>query len=184
MSLKWWIVVVIRAALVPSSTGQVWVVVNLDNKLVKNLFLLNRTIEYYSLVPRERHERKESNDSTLGLCIVPKESHGCPGLHSKAFSSKTNHNLFSLQNCWSILIRVMGKHLVKVLCLMRVKCGTRVTLLSVGTREYPATSFVSGGQADTTARNQVKKRWKSPWRVSGPPLRRWAGKQKWVSVQT
>ena len=31
-------------------------------------------------MPKERHEQKESNDSTLGLCIVPKESHGCPGL--------------------------------------------------------------------------------------------------------
>ena len=29
----------------------------------------------YSLVPKERHVRKESNGSTLGLCVVPKESH-------------------------------------------------------------------------------------------------------------
>ena len=35
-----------------------------------------------------------------------------------------------------ILIRVMGEHLVKVLIIMRVMCGTRVTLLSFGIREY------------------------------------------------
>ena len=29
----------------------------------------------YSLVPKERHVQKESNGSTLGLCVVPKESH-------------------------------------------------------------------------------------------------------------
>ena len=29
----------------------------------------------YSLVPKERHVRKESNGSTFGLCVVPKESH-------------------------------------------------------------------------------------------------------------
>ena len=91
---------------------------------------------YYSLVLKERHVQKESNDSTLGLCIVPKESHGCTGLHSRAISSKTNHHLFSLQKCRLILIRVMGDHLVKVLILIRVMCGTRVTLLSFGTREY------------------------------------------------
>ena len=50
--------------------------------------------------------------------------------------SKTNHHLFSLQKCRLVLIRVMGDHLVKVLGLMRVMCGTRVTLLSFGTREY------------------------------------------------
>ena len=88
------------------------------------------------MVPKERHVRKESNDSTLGLCIVPKESNGCTGLHSRAISSKTNHHLFSLQKCRLILIRVMGDHLVKVLILIRVTCGTRVTLLSFGTREY------------------------------------------------
>ena len=80
--------------------------------------------------------QKESNDSTLGVCIVPKESHGCTGLHSRAISSKTNHHLFSLQNSRLILMRVMGEHLVKVMGLMRVMCGTRVTLLSFGTREY------------------------------------------------
>ena len=31
----------------------------------------------YSLVPKERHVRKESNGSTLGLYVVPKESHDC-----------------------------------------------------------------------------------------------------------
>ena len=30
----------------------------------------------------------------------------------------------------------MGEHLVKVLSLMRVMCGTRVTFFSFGTREY------------------------------------------------
>ena len=34
-------------------------------------------IARYSLVPKERHVRKESNGRTLGLCVVPKESHGC-----------------------------------------------------------------------------------------------------------
>ena len=29
----------------------------------------------YSLVPKERHVRKESKGSTLGLCVVPNESH-------------------------------------------------------------------------------------------------------------
>ena len=29
----------------------------------------------YSLVPKQRYVRKESNGSTLGLCVVPKESH-------------------------------------------------------------------------------------------------------------
>ena len=53
-----------------------------------------------------------------------------------AIFSKTNHHLFSLQKCRLILIRVMGDHLVKVLILIRVMCGTRVTLLSFGTREY------------------------------------------------
>ena len=33
--------------------------------------------EKYSLVPKERHVRKESNGGTLGLCVVPKESHDC-----------------------------------------------------------------------------------------------------------
>ena len=32
-------------------------------------------LEDYSQVPIERHVRKESNGSTLGLCVVPKESH-------------------------------------------------------------------------------------------------------------
>ena len=36
----------------------------------------------YSLVPKERHVLKESNDSTLALCIGPKERHGCTGLDS------------------------------------------------------------------------------------------------------
>ena len=47
MSLKWWIVVVIRAALLSNSSGQVWAVVNLDNISSKKMFLLIRAIEYY-----------------------------------------------------------------------------------------------------------------------------------------
>ena len=35
-----------------------------------------------------------------------------------------------------ILIGVIVTHLVRVLFLMRVMCGTRVMLLSFGTREY------------------------------------------------
>ena len=84
----------------------------------------------YSLVPKEGH------DYTLDLCSMPKESHGCTGLHSRAIPSKTNHALLSFQNCRRILIRVIGEDEVKVLFLMRVMCGTRVTLLSFGTREY------------------------------------------------
>ena len=30
----------------------------------------------------------------------------------------------------------MGEHLVKVLGLIRAMCGTGITLLSIGTREY------------------------------------------------
>ena len=80
--------------------------------------------------------RKRVMAPHLGLCIVPKESHGCPGLHNKSSFSKTNNHLFSLQNCRLILIRVMVEYLVKVLILMRVMCGTRVMLLCFGTREY------------------------------------------------
>ena len=68
----------------------------------------------YSLV----HVRKEGNDSKIGLCIVPKESLGCPGLHSRAIFSKTKHDLFPLQNGILILIRVLGEHLVKALILI------------------------------------------------------------------
>ena len=38
---------------------------------------LNDILFMYSLVPKERRVRKESNGSTLGLCVVPKESHDC-----------------------------------------------------------------------------------------------------------
>ena len=44
--------------------------------IVRNL-LSSCFREAYSLVPKERHKRKESNGSTLGLCVVPKESHDC-----------------------------------------------------------------------------------------------------------
>ena len=79
--------------------------------------------------------RKESNDFALGVCTVPNESHGYTDLDSGAISSITNHHLFYLQNCRWILSRVMRECLVKVLFLTRVICGTRVTLLSFGTRE-------------------------------------------------
>ena len=46
-------------------------------KFLKNLNLLRVQLKNYSLVPKERHVRKESNGSTLGLCVVPKESHDC-----------------------------------------------------------------------------------------------------------
>ena len=49
-----------------------------DKKMIKkndiNLYCLVKKVEY-SLVPKERHVLKESNGSTLGLCVVPKESH-------------------------------------------------------------------------------------------------------------
>ena len=65
-------------------------------------FCLN--IFRYSLVSKERHVRIKSHGSTLGLCIEPKESHGFLGLHTVlAYISKTNHHLFSLQNCRLIL---------------------------------------------------------------------------------
>ena len=49
----------------------------------------------YSLVPKERHVRKKSNGSTLGLCVVPKESHDCTLV--KELTSKESHDCsFSL----------------------------------------------------------------------------------------
>ena len=42
----------------------------------KNKKIIRKRLEDYSLVPIERHVRKESNGSTLGFCVVPKESHG------------------------------------------------------------------------------------------------------------
>ena len=44
----------------------------------------------YSLVPKERHVRKESNGSTLGLCVVPKESHDCT--LEKELTPKESHD--------------------------------------------------------------------------------------------
>ena len=49
----------------------------------KELFALH--MHKYSLVPKERHVRKEGNDSTLDQCIVPKKSPGCTGLHTVIF---------------------------------------------------------------------------------------------------
>ena len=49
----------------------------------------------YSLVPKERQLRKESNGSTLGLCFVPKESHDCT--LEKELTPKESHDCsFSL----------------------------------------------------------------------------------------
>ena len=77
------------------------------------------------MVPKERHARKESNDSTLGLCIGLKESHDCTGLHRRPISRDKSSPIFSLK--LQIDPRVMHEHLVKVLILMRAICGTRVT---------------------------------------------------------
>ena len=52
-------------------------------------------LEDYSQVPIERHVRKESNGSTLGLCVVPKESHDCTLV--KYLTPKESHDCsFSL----------------------------------------------------------------------------------------
>ena len=49
----------------------------------------------YSLVPKERHVLKESNGSTLGLCVVPEESHD--STHIKELTPKESHDCsFSL----------------------------------------------------------------------------------------
>ena len=49
----------------------------------------------YSLVPKERHVRKESNGSTFGLCVVPEESHDCT--LEKELTPKESHDCsFSL----------------------------------------------------------------------------------------
>ena len=44
---------------------------------VSHGLFLNQCPGKYSLVPKERHVRKERNGGTLGLCVVPKESHDC-----------------------------------------------------------------------------------------------------------
>ena len=46
-------------------------------------------------MPKERHVQIESNDSTLGLCIGLKESHGCAGLHSRPISRDKSSPIFS-----------------------------------------------------------------------------------------
>ena len=49
----------------------------------------------YSLVPKERHVRKESNGSTLGLYVVLKESHDSTLI--KELTPKESHDCsFSL----------------------------------------------------------------------------------------
>ena len=49
----------------------------------------------YSLVPKERHVRKESNGSTLGLYVVLKESHDSKLI--KELTPKESHDCsFSL----------------------------------------------------------------------------------------
>ena len=51
--------------------------------------------DIYSLVPKERHVRKESNGSTLGLCVVPKESYDSTLV--KELTPKESHDcIFSL----------------------------------------------------------------------------------------
>ena len=49
------------------------------NSLVLILEYTNQNISSikYSLVPKERHVRKESNGRTLGLYVEPEESHDC-----------------------------------------------------------------------------------------------------------
>ena len=50
---------------------------------------------FYSLVPNERHVLKESNGSTLGLCVMPKESHDSTLI--KELTPKESHDCsFSL----------------------------------------------------------------------------------------
>ena len=50
----------------------------------------------YSLVPKERHVRKESNDSTLGLYVVLKLSHDSTLI--KELTPKESHDCsFSLK---------------------------------------------------------------------------------------
>ena len=46
-------------------------------------------------MPKERHVRKESNGSTLGLCVVPKESHDCT-LEKKLAPKESHERGFSL----------------------------------------------------------------------------------------
>ena len=69
--------------------------------------------------------RKESNGITLGLCVVPEESHDC-----RVMTKESHDCSFSL-----------APFNDDVLGLMRVMCRTRVTLLSFGTKEYVATSL-------------------------------------------
>ena len=46
-------------------------------------------------MPKERHVRKESNGITLGLCVVPKESHD--SILIKELTPKESHDCsFSL----------------------------------------------------------------------------------------
>ena len=46
-------------------------------------------------MPNERHVLKESNGSTVGLCVVPKESHDC--ILVKELTPNKNHDYsFSL----------------------------------------------------------------------------------------
>ena len=61
-----------------------------------NLGYTRRTsVSTYSLVPKERHVRKESNGSTLGLYVVLKESHDSTLI--KELTPKESHDCsFSL----------------------------------------------------------------------------------------
>ena len=65
-----------------------------DGQLL-TLHVINWFHHIYSLEPKERHVRKESNGSTLGLCVVPKESHDCTLV--KYLTPKESHDCsFSL----------------------------------------------------------------------------------------
>ena len=52
-------------------------------------------MHHYSLVPKESHVWKEGNGSTLGLCVVPKESHDCT-LEKKLAPKERHERGFSL----------------------------------------------------------------------------------------
>ena len=82
-----------------------------------------------SLVPKERHLRKESNDSILGLGIVPKESHGCTQVYTVlAFLAKHIITyIFSTKLQIDYDDKSHGEHLVKLLIIKRVICGKRHT---------------------------------------------------------
>ena len=67
----------------------------------------------YSLVPKERHVRKESNGSTLGFCVVPKE-HTCPSNSDNALCCPDNLQSEKLCCLWTAITGVtMSKFLIR-----------------------------------------------------------------------